>query len=83
MFTGYDYGRSIFEDSYNPLIDMAEIMPYNETSLLKSMFFIGRKNLIKTFVKRIFLGQNRHDINPSRQCEDIDILKRHHNKTEE
>ncbi len=75
-FTGFDSGMSVLEDDYNPIADIAEIMPYNEDLAYKSMFFARRKNLLKAFIRRFVFNENRFDINSSRTCENIEILQR-------
>ena len=75
-FTGYDSEASVLEDDYNPIADVAEIMPFRRQEVFKSMYFVPRKGILKVFMKRFFLLQNRHDTNGSRPCGDIKVLKR-------
>ena len=75
-FTGYDYKKSLFEDDYNPLIDLAEIMAYNPMTLSNAMLYPRRRYLIRAFIKGIIKREDRHSINGSRKCENIDFLKR-------
>ena len=75
-FTGYDSETSVLEDDYNPIAEIAEIMPYREDAAYKTMFYATRCSLLKAFIKRFLLVENRQDTIASRPCEDLDLFKR-------
>ena len=75
-FTGYDSKQSILEDNYNPIRDIAKIMTYTDQSVLKSLYFVSEKDLLNCYFNRKFRGKNRFDIEPSRDCDATDVLKR-------
>ena len=60
-FTQFDRNRSVFDDIYNPLFDFARLTPYDEESIKKAFYFIGRKDLLKLLFDRFIHGKNRHD----------------------
>ena len=71
-FTGYDSERSVFEDSYNPLFDMAELTAYSEQSAYETAFYMRKRNLLKASFERFVLGKSRNDLKASRECDEND-----------
>lgn len=60
--SGYDSGKSIFEDDYNPLIEMAQMLKYDGKIINKVAMFAKPKVLLKTLIKRTILRKSRHDV---------------------
>lgn len=60
-FTHYDSQKSVFEDDYNPLIEMADALKYDSRVISKTVLFEKTSNLGKTLIRRIFHGTNRFD----------------------
>lgn len=55
-FTGFDSEKSIFEDSYNPILSLAEFLAYSKENEEKMLLCCTRTSLIKATLKRIILG---------------------------
>ncbi len=75
-FTEFDSESSIFEDDYNPIPALAQIMTYSEESIYKSYFYLGRKTATKAFAEKVLLNKSRHDVIPSPPCGDLKLLKK-------
>lgn len=60
--SGYDSQKSIFEDDYNPLIEMAEMLKYDSKIINKITMFAKPEVLFSSFIKRTFLRKSRHDV---------------------
>lgn len=76
QFTGYDSNRPVLEDDYNPISDIAKIMPYSYQSVRKSLYYASEKDLMKTYVKRKALKKDRFGIEPSRPNDAWRVLNR-------
>lgn len=61
LFTGFDSKKPIFEDGYNPLLDVFEFLRYNRGDINRVLMHAKRLDLIKTTIKR-FVGKNYLDL---------------------
>lgn len=75
-FTGYDSKEPILEDNYNPIRDIAKIMPYRWESVRKALYFVKEKDLLKVYLKRKVRGDDRFGIEPSRVCDAWGVIRR-------
>lgn len=75
-FTGYDSKESILEDNYNPVRDIAKIMPHTKQSVQKALYYVPRRDLLKVGFRRRFCGEDRFGIEPSRVNDARGVLTR-------
>lgn len=61
-FTKFDSAKPIFEDNYNPLVELVECLKYDKKDVNRVLMYANRLNLLKTALKR-FLGCNYLDLN--------------------
>ena len=73
-FTGFDSKAPILEDDYNPITDIAKVLPYTKQAISKSLHFAPVKELINVCYRRKFRGEDMADHPES--CAGIDLLKR-------
>lgn len=60
--SGYDSQKPVFEDDYNPLVEMAEMLKYDPEVIDKVTMFASSKTLLKTVFNQKILGKSRHDV---------------------
>ena len=60
-FTGFDSKKPLFDDCYNPLLEIFECLKYDINDVNRVLMYANRRNLIKTTIKR-FLGKNYLDL---------------------
>jgi len=60
-FTGYDSNQPTLGDDYNPILDIAEIMPFDKKNTRNAVMYLEKKDVIKSFVDRIILRKQRYD----------------------
>ena len=75
-FTGFDSKKPVLEDDYNPIRDIAKIMPYRMGPIYKALYYVSNKDLLKTVYNRKVKGINRFAIEPSRKCDVSEVLNR-------
>ena len=61
-FTGYDSKKSIFEDDYNPLIEMIKLLAYDKKTLKRIMMFMDEKDLVSALNRKIVNQETKHDL---------------------
>lgn len=61
-FTGFDSKKPIFEENYNPLVELLECLKFDRKNVNRVIMYADRHSLLKTVIKR-FLGKNYLDLN--------------------
>ena len=72
----YDSEQPVLENGYNPIRDIAKIMPFTTQSISKALYFAGNKEMLKVLYKRKVCKEDRFGIEPSRACDAKDVLSR-------
>ena len=61
-FTGYDSESPLFEDEYNPLVEMAQLLAYDKNVIDRVTMFAGNDVLIDSLQKKVVEKKSRHDL---------------------
>lgn len=61
-FTGYDRETPLFDDDYNPLIEMAQLLTYDKKVIERITMFADNEVLIDTLKKKVVEKKSRHDL---------------------
>lgn len=61
-FTGYDSQKPLFEDEYNPLVEMAQLLAYDKKVVDRVTMFAGNDVLIDSLQKKVVEKKSRHDL---------------------
>ncbi|MCI1513261.1 MAG: hypothetical protein LKH44_06420, partial [Eubacterium sp.] len=60
--TGYDSKKPVFDDNYEPLLELLEMLQYSKPKLQRAMYFATNNQMIKTIIEKAYDGKNRYDL---------------------
>ncbi|MGN1383297.1 MAG: polysaccharide pyruvyl transferase family protein [Eubacterium sp.] len=60
--TGYDSGKPVFDDDFEPLIEILSMLEYSKPKLERAMYFATNNQMIKAIVSKAYDGKNRYDL---------------------
>lgn len=61
-FTNYDSNKPLFEDDYNPLIEMAQLLTYDKNVINRMTMFAEQGVLIDALKDKVVKKKTRHDL---------------------
>lgn len=61
-FTNYDRNQPLFEDDYNPLLEMAKLLEYDKKVVNRVAMFADSEVLVDTLKQKVVDKKTRHDL---------------------
>ena len=61
-FTGYDRNAPLFDDDYNPVIEMAQLLAYDKKVVERVTMFASNEVLLDTLKQKVVEKKTRHDL---------------------
>ena len=58
--TGYDSKEPVFDDNYEPLLELLKMLQYSKPKLQRAMYFATNNQMIKTIIEKAYDGKNRY-----------------------